>query len=297
MFKKSKYFPFILILLLFNDAIYSQDEQEYLGVIKLNDSSFISYRLNLIEDTNLISGYSITDIGGDHETKSNITGEYNSKTNMLSFKEVGIIYTKSVVSDYDFCYIHFEGKFKNIDSKKNIEGKFIGLYNDGSNCINGEIKLRNIEKIEKKAKKIDKLIQKSKRVDNTTKSKVSVIQTLDSLKMNILKPNQNLTMFSASSTLKLNIYDAGKVDGDKINIYVNGSIFLRNYIVDKNIKQLTIPLNSNSTLIEVVALNTGTISPNTAKIEIVDQKNNINTLTRLKQGEKTSITIVKINSF
>ncbi len=295
MFNKSKYFVFILTLLLFSEVIYAQNEQEYLGIIKLNDSSFISYRLNLLENNNLISGYSITDIGGDHETKSNITGEFNDETNILSFKEVGIIYTKSEVSDYDFCYINFEGKFKNIDSKKNIEGKFIGLYNDGSNCINGEIKLRNIEKIEKKAEKIDKLIQKSKRVDKTIKSSVSVTQTLDSLKMNILKPNQNLTMFSASSELKLNIYDAGKVDGDKINIYVNGSIFLRNYIVDKNIKQLTISLNSKSTLIEVVALNTGTISPNTAKIEIVDQKNNINTLTRLKKGEKTSITIVKNN--
>jgi len=293
MFKKSKYFVFITILLLFNEVIFAQNEQEYLGVIKLNDSSFISYRINLLENNNLISGYSITDIGGDHETKSNITGEYNDKTNTLTFKEVGIIYTKSEVSDYDFCYINFEGKVNTINSKKNIEGKFVGLYNDGSNCINGEIKLRNIEKIEKKAEKIDKLIQKSKRVDKEVKATVSVTQTLDSLKMNILKPNQNLTMFTASSQLKLNIYDAGKVDGDKINIYVNGSIFLRNYIVNKNIKKLTIPLNSKSTLVEVLALNTGTISPNTAKIEIVDQKNNINTLTRLKTGEKTSITIVK----
>jgi len=293
MFKKSKYFVFITILLLFNEVIFAQNEQEYLGVIKLNDSSFISYRLNLLENNNLISGYSITDIGGDHETKSNITGEYNDKTNTLTFKEVGIIYTKSEVSDYDFCYINFEGKVNTINSKKNIEGKFVGLYNDGSNCINGEIKLRNIEKIEKKAEKIDKLIQKSKRVDKEVKATVSVTQTLDSLKMNILKPNQNLTMFTASSQLKLNIYDAGKVDGDKINIYVNGSIFLRNYIVNKNIKKLTIPLNSKSTLVEVLALNTGTISPNTAKIEIVDQKNNINTLTRLKTGEKTSITIIK----
>jgi len=293
MFKKSKYFVFITILLLFNEVIFAQNEQEYLGVIKLNDSSFISYRINLLENNNLISGYSITDIGGDHETKSNITGEYNDKTNTLTFKEVGIIYTKSEVSDYDFCYINFEGKVNTINSKKNIEGKFVGLYNDGSNCINGEIKLRNIEKIEKKAEKIDKLIQKSKRVDKEVKATVSVTQTLDSLKMNILKPNQNLTMFTASSQLKLNIYDAGKVDGDKINIYINGSIFLRNYIVNKNIKKLTIPLNSKSTLVEVLALNTGTISPNTAKIEIVDQKNNINTLTRLKTGEKTSITIIK----
>jgi len=295
MFKKNKYFIFILILLLFNVVIYSQNEQEYLGVIKLNDSSFISYRLNLLQNNNLISGYSITDIGGEHETKSNITGVYNDKTNMLSFKEVGIIYTKSEVSDYDFCYIHFEGKVNNVNSKKNIEGYFVGLYNDGSNCINGEIKLRNIEKIETKAKKIDKLIQKSKRIDKTTKSTISVTQTLDSLKMNILKPNQNLTMFSDSYEIQLNIYDAGKVDGDKINIYINDTIILRNYVVSKNIKQLIIPLNSKSTSIKVLALNTGTISPNTAKIEIIDQKNNINTLTRLKKGEKTSITVIKNN--
>jgi len=294
MFKKNSHFIVILTLLLFNKILFAQHEQEYLGVIKLNDSSFISYQLNLVENDNLISGFSITDIGGEHETKSAITGEYNSKTNILSFKEVGIIYTKSEVDDYDFCYINFDGKMNTINSKKNIEGKFIGLYNDGTNCINGEIKLRNIQKIEKKAKKIDKLIKKSKQVEESVKSTVSVTQTLDSLKMNILKPNQNLTMFSASSELKLNIYDAGKIDGDKINIYVNGTIFLRNYVVDKNIKKLVIPLNSKSTTIDVLALNTGTISPNTAKVEIIDQKNTINTLTRLKTGEKTSITIVKI---
>lgn len=141
----------------------------------------------------------------------------------------------------------------------------------------------------------DKLIQKSKQVDKTIKSTISVAQTLDSLKMNILKPNQNLTMFSNSSKLELKIYDAGKVDGDKINVYVNDTIFLRNYVVSKKIKQLIIPLKSKLTSIKVEALNIGTISPNTAKIEIIDQENNINTLTRLKKGEKTSITIVKNN--
>ncbi|UMB60604.1 hypothetical protein MHL31_16195 [Lutibacter sp. A80] len=293
MFKKNSHFIVILTFLLVSKIIFAQQEQEYLGVIKLNDSSFISYQLNLVENDNFISGYSITDIGGEHETKSNIVGEYNSKNNLLSFKEVGIIYTKSEVSDYDFCYINFNGKMKTLNSKKNIEGKFVGLYNDGTNCINGEIKLRNIQKIEKKAKKIDKLIKKSKHVEESIKSSVSVTQTLDSLKMNILKPNQNLTMFSTSSQLNLNIYDAGKIDGDKINIYVNGAIFLRNYVVDKDIKKLIIPLNSESTTIDVLAINTGTISPNTAKIEIIDQENTINTLTRLKTGEKTSITVIK----
>ncbi len=286
---------FILTFLFNSGIIYGQTEQEYLGVIKLNDSSFISYRLNLLENNNLISGYSITDIGGEHETKSNITGNYNSITNMLSFKEVGIIYTKSAISDYDFCYIHFNGKMNHVGSKKNIEGDFEGRYNDGSTCINGQIKLRNIIKIDKKAVKIDKLIQKSKSINKEVKSSVSIVQTLDSLKMNILKPDQNLSMFSSSSVLKLSIFDAGKVDGDKINIYVNDTIFLRNYIVSKKTKELKIPLNSKITTIKVIALNVGTIAPNTAKIEITDQENTINTLTRLKTGEKTLLTIIKNN--
>lgn len=293
MLKKGKYLIFILTYLFYNSIIYGQNEQEYLGVIKLNDSSFISYRLNLLENNNIISGYSVTDIGGNHETKSNITGTYSTKTNMLTFKEVGIVYTKSEISDYDFCYIHFKGKVNNVDSYKNIEGEFSGFYNDGSTCINGEIKLRNIKKIERKAEKIDKLIQNSKQLNSKIKSSINVTQTLDSLKMNILKPNQNLSMFSTATEIKLNIYDAGKVDGDKINIYVNDTIFLRNYIVSKKTKRLIIPLISKSTIIMVMALNNGSISPNTAKIEIFDQVNNINTLTHLKKGEKTSITIIK----
>jgi hypothetical protein len=293
MLKKGCCLTFILIFIFNSGQIYGQIAQEYLGVIKLNDSSFISYRLNLLENNNLISGYSITDIGGNHETKSNITGSYNRKTNTLSFKEVGIIYTKSEIDDYDFCYIHFNGKMNNVDSNKNIEGDFEGRYNDGSTCINGQIKLRNIIKIEKKAVKIDKLIQKSKSINSDIKSKINVVQTLDSLKMNILKSGQNLSMFSSSSVLKLSIFDAGKVDGDKINIYVNDTIFLKNYMVTKKTKELVIPLNSKLTTIKVMALNVGSIAPNTAKIEITDQKNTINTLTRLKTGEKTLLTIIK----
>ncbi len=287
-----------LILFIFflfvNSYTFAQSELEYLGIIKLNDSSFISYRLNLFEKEGTISGFSITDLAGDHETKSNITGTYNKKTNILSFREVGIIYTKSEVSDYDFCYIHFNGSIRNLESGKNIKGKFNGFYNDGSTCINGEIALRSIEKIEKKANKVDKIIQNSKKIAPEIKANISISQTLDSLKMNVLKSNQNLSMFSSSSKLKLRINDAGKVDGDKINVFVNDTILLKDFIVSKKIKEIIIPLSSKLTTVTIRALNVGSISPNTAKVEIIDQKNNINTITSLKKGEKTSITIIKI---
>ncbi len=293
MLKKEKILLTFLIILFNYGCISAQQEQEYFGIVKLNDSSLISYKLNIIENKGAVSGYSVTDIGGDHETKSNITGSYNKKTNILSFREVGIIYTKSEVSDYDFCYIHFEGRLRNIDSKKNISGKFNGQYNDGSTCINGEIALKSIEKIEKRAKRVDKIIQNSKKINDSLKSKVSMVETLDLLKTNILKSNQNLSMFTSSAELKLSIFDAGKVDGDKINVFVNDTILLRNYTVSKKPKHLTIRLNSKLTTIKIRALNVGSISPNTAKVEIIDQKNNISTLTSLKKGEKTSITVIR----
>lgn len=281
------------ILFFINLNVYSQNEQEYYGIIKLNDSSFISYKLNLAENNGTISGFSITDIGGEHETKSSITGNYNHKTNLLLFKEVGIIYTKSKISDYDFCFIHFEGKVTNINSKNNISGEFKGKYSDGSTCINGEISLKGIEKITKRAEKVDNIIKKSKRIDEHTKASVSVLKTLDSLSMNVLKANQNLSTFSNAKKVTLKISDAGKVDGDKISIYLNDTILLKNYIVTKNIKEIDIPLKSKKTTIKVYALNLGSISPNTAKIEIINSNTTIKTLTSLKKNEKTLITIIK----
>ena len=91
-----------LLLVLFTIPVNSQNFQEYLGILKLNDSSLISYQLNLTEIDGIISGFSVTDLGGNHETKSNITGSYNKDLDLLSFREVGIIYTKSTISDYDF---------------------------------------------------------------------------------------------------------------------------------------------------------------------------------------------------
>ena len=280
------------LLALYSSLLLSQNKADYLGVIKLNDSSFISFSMHLSELNGKISGFTVTDLGGDHETKSNITGTYSKKGNVLSFKETGIIYTKSEVADYDFCFIHFTGKLSAINDQRKISGSFRGLYSDGSSCIDGEIEMKGIGKIERKAEKLDRVIQKSSRVSETIKSEVSVQKTLDTLRMNILKQGQNLNMFSGSDAVTLVIYDAGKVDGDRISVYLNDERLLENYTVDKTEKRLKIPLTKERTKITVHALNIGTISPNTAKVEIHDGKTIIETITSLENDTKTSFTII-----
>lgn len=277
----------LIPFLVFAIRLSSQNLSEYLGVIKLNDSSTISYQLNLADLNENISGYSITDIGGSHETKSNIIGTIDKKNN-LSFKEIDIVYTKSDITNFDFCFIHFAGKVE----RSNIKGVFKGLYKDGTTCIDGEIIVRSVKKIEKKAKKLNRIISKVQKVDSI-KNNVNIIKILDSLKMNVLKANQTLSMFSSSKSIKLIIYDGGKVDGDRINLYVDEKIILKNFLISKTKKVIEIPINSNKTTVKLRALNVGSISPNTAKVEIINNTSKINVLTSLKKGEKTTINILK----
>lgn len=291
---KTYHYYFFTFFLINSFLMFSQNEIKYFGVLKLNDSSFISYRINIKETNGIIKGYSITDIGGNHETKSNISGTYNSKTGDFVFKEYGIIYTKSIVDKYDFCFVNFKGKLSKVNNQKSIKGKFKGLYSDGKKCIDGEIKLMSEEKVIKKAVAVDKKIQKMKKITPEQKEKVSVQKSIDTLTMNILKENQNMSFFTKSNKVKISIFDSGKEDGDKVCVYVDKKKFLDDLYVSKKTKILEIPIQNKQTLIEIEALNEGEISPNTADIELLDNENTIKTISKLKKGKRTRITVINL---
>lgn len=285
-----KYFLLIFFTSL---NIYSQNISEYFGILKLNDSSLITYKLYLKEEKGIISGFSLTDIGGEHETKSLIKGNYDVKTSLLSFSEYDIVYTKSLITKYDFCFVHFKGKLSKFDGGKGIKGKFLGLYKDGTKCINGEINLANFEKVKSKTAKIDKKIQKTNRIDKETKEKISMKKMMDSLNLNILKEDKNLNIFTSFGKVEIKINDNGIEDGDKITIYHNKMKVLENYTVTKSIKTITLYLKNGENLVEIEALNEGSIKPNTATITIKDEKNEIKTISKLNKNKRTKITFIK----
>lgn len=276
--------------------MFSQNASEYLGFIKLNDSSLISYKINFIKTNNNILGYSITDMGGAHETKSTIRGYYSKKDKVVTFKEEDIVYTKSHITTDNFCFVNFSGKLKKAGDNTKIEGFFKGLYDDDKECISGEIRLTNFNKIIKKAERIDKKIAKSKLVKKEVKESINLVKTLDSLKLNFINEGEELNYFSSDAKVKFIIHDAGKEDGDKINLLINDTFILRNYKVTQTKKIIEIPLDESKTTISLKALNVGSISPNTVHLEIIDSKYSIQTLTNLDEGEEASITIIKKDS-
>ena len=65
---------FFLLFLLSCQSLFSQLDHEFIGGIKLNDSTVITYLINFSEKDGNVTGYSITDLLGPDETK-NIIGK------------------------------------------------------------------------------------------------------------------------------------------------------------------------------------------------------------------------------
>jgi len=285
----------ILFFFLFSLNFYSQSKYEYFGALKLNgdDKTIISYRLVFIEDKGKIEGYSLTDLGGNHETKNKISGTYNEKTKNLKFKEEDVLYTKSPLSDDVFCFVNFSGKVKLTDEKNKIDGDFKGFFKNKTKCIDGTLTLIGSKKIYKLLNKINSKIQKSKKVDNVTKVKFNPIHILDSLKVNNLGKDQNLSVFVKSDKIQLEIWDSKIEDGDKIDLFQNGKKIIDNYTVLNKKLVINVKLDSEKNIFRIEAISEGEIKPNTAMIQLIDDDKTYELSTNLKKGEKTSITIIR----
>lgn len=286
---------FLTLFFIFSacNVAVAQTEQEYLGLLKINDSSFISYRINfkVLKDNSLV-GYSVTDMGGAHETKSYVEGSYDPKEKTVFFKEYGIEYTKSDITSYDFCYVHFTGKLKDADGQQVLEGPFLGKYNDGVACINGDVMLKNMSKIEKIVKKVDRKIQRSKKLTDSIKESVSLSNLVDLQGLNVLKANEKTTVFAKESKVKVSLWDAGKLDGDKISVFFNGKNIINNYQIEKKLKTISLQLKKGENILKFRADNLGEIAPNTAKIELAIGSKVIDLLSNLKKGEFTTVVII-----
>jgi hypothetical protein len=289
---------FVAFFLLFSTFLFSQSKNqfEFMGGLKLNgkDDQVISYKIVFTENDGVIKGYSITDLGGDHETKNLISGKYSSKTNSFQFREESIIYTKSKIKKESFCYVNYSGKLNLKASNPKINDEFVGLFQNKSKCVNGIIQLIGSKKIYELINKVNKKIQKSKKIDSATKEQVNPLKMLDSVNANVLRSKQSLQMFTKDSKVMFEVHDAGIEDGDMINIYIDGKLFLENYIVKNKPKSFEIEISKESIIIEIEAINEGEAPPNTSDIVIRDSVNELKTITKLQKNNRTSIEIVKL---
>jgi len=288
-------FTLFIMCLSYSILGFSQDTYEYFGALKLNDSALISYKIIVTENNGLVNGYSLTDLGGAHETKSYLTGYFDDEKDELEFVEKGIVYTKSSVTKYDFCFVHFKGKLKRLDERQEIHGNFKGLYDDGNQCIDGEMRLASMFKFNKKTERLDRRIDRNPLVKKEDKARINLKQALDSLQMKFVNKDERITIFSTSDVIQVSVIDAGQEDGDRISLWANGEIVLDNYEVTNSAREVTIPLHREQTVVKIQAENNGRIGGNTVQLKINDTSGLLETNTNFKSGESAEFVFVKRN--
>jgi hypothetical protein len=280
-----------VIFFLFFNTSFAVD-YEFIGVIKFNKTSMISYRLVFSENNGKISGYSITDLQGINETKNIIVGTYNKKTKVLIFKEKQMEYTKSKITKNDFCNIHFEGKV-NLSSSDKLKGSFQSFFSNNSPCINGDLNMVSSKKATSRMEKFDNKISKSKRIGEEAKDSISLVKVLNELKVNIIKEGELVSVFMNSSEIFISFYDAGQEDGDEITVFYDDLKIISNYSVLNKEKILKLTLKNNNSIIKIISNSEGRIPPNTTKVKIYNKEKTIELFTDLKKNETTSIQIIK----
>jgi len=283
---------FIYFFLTINFLLYSKD-YEFIGVLKFKNAQYISYRILFEEVDGIISGYSITDLHGEHETKNKIRGFYNKKDNSFAFEEEELEYTKSNITQNDFCRIKFQAKVDITNSSKKVKGLFQSYFSNGSKCISGELLMVASVKAEKKMLATDKKIKNVQKVALKGEQVSSLANMLNELKLNFIKTNDTLSVFSESKDIFLKVYDSGTQDGDKINLYLNDVKILNNFEIKNEEKTVKLTLETVNSHLKISALNEGKIAPNTAKVILVlENGRTINLFSTLKINEFAVIKII-----
>lgn len=284
----------LVLCVFFSLSTVNSQTYEYLGLLKLPDSSLIPYKIDFKEVDGKISGYSFTDLNGKHETKATIVGRYDDKKNLLEFREIDIVYTKSTLKELDFCNVYFTGDMRRLNGKSKIEGTFKGYYDDLTSCIDGELFMSAAQKIQQRNEKLQKRVDRSSRVPDSVKQKFNLDKMFNRYAKNDLKGGEQLNIFWKDEYLKLIIWDDGEVDGDQIDLTINGNKILDAYSPVAKRKEIELSLLDPVNTISLKAINLGVKPPNTAKIQLMKKNGEIIDLaSNLQVGEEVTFVFYK----
>jgi hypothetical protein len=164
---------------------------------------------------------------------------------------------------------------RRLNGKSKIEGKFKGYYDDLTSCINGELFMSAAEKIQKRNEKFQRKIDRTKRVPDSIKEKINLDKMFNRYAKNDLKGGEQLNILWEDQYLKLVIWDDGEVDGDQIDLTINGNRILNAYSPVSKKKEMILTLKDSVNTISLKAINLGKKPPNTAKIQFVDESGEI----------------------
>jgi hypothetical protein len=260
------------------------DTLYFVGNMKISKKTSYKYNLRfVISSDNKVIGYSLSDPGGVSETKTKIFGTFDSTKMVLTFEEKDVLRSKVDTKKSDLCFVKAKLKLKKTKILEQLSGSFSAYEMGGKEaCASGQIKLINTNTAKVILKKMNSIDEEKEPED------VDVSQYKE--KVTKISDNKGAEFLVTGKKVKISLWDNGQVDGDKINILLNDKIILENYIVTTKVKVIEITLlDIEKNAIKVVAINEGTLPPNTAAIKIETATEAYPIITQAKEKEVRTI--------
>lgn len=310
---------FIFSLLYFSTIASAADTLYFKGKIKVAKSISYDYSLRFtITDKNQVTGYSLSDPGGPTETKTKITGTYDSVNSIMNFEEKSVLRSKVNLQKNFLCFVKASLKLKKTKLIEELSGKFIGIEpGKTGQCASGEIKLINTNMVKAflkqknnpadSADKATTQIKKDKTgkipegkkeppIDKPVESPVSITTQAKKENMITISDEKGKEFSITGNKIQLSIWDNGEVDGDRISILLNDKYILEDYVVTFSAKTIEVTLSDKEIdTIRIVALNEGKMSPNTAAIKITSKFEEYPIITKANLNEIRTIYLRKKN--
>lgn len=159
--------------------------------------------------------------------------------------------------------------------------------------------LENVSLLKKKPEEEKSIMEKEKFVDQ---SKQYTDKMNDMLKREgVTSVVENNDVFLGEfivTTINLNLScrDFGAIDGDNVSIWLNGKMVIPSIYLDSGLKRYSLELIEGSNIIQIEALNTGELFPNTGQFVFFDANEKLVTNQQwvLNTGYKAVVRIKKV---
>tara|TARA_B100000900_G_scaffold414739_1_gene442275 strand:+ start:1741 stop:2562 length:822 start_codon:yes stop_codon:yes gene_type:complete len=268
---------FLFFFILISHFSFSQNQYDLIGALFVEDVRPISYRLIFEEENQQINGYSITGIGTDFETKSELSGKFVEDSLFLT--EFQVLSTLSEDPISNFCFIDLKAKLKGSKKKQSFEGVFVGRFLDGKECAAGKVVFADKAKLEKKMKQV----QKVQELIGDRKQEKKLVK---------LASDETYEVFWYSDKFKIHLWDSSLEDDDRITLIINGELVLDNEVMRSKKKKISHVLQKGTNIIELIAENEGRAPHNTTRVELIDDKTKHAILSQLEVGKKVTFKII-----
>lgn len=287
------YLTFLVFSLCLTNLLQGQ-HYEFIGAIRPKGLSAIDIKLSFkVDAQGNVQGTSITDFYGANQTVSEIVGRLDQEQQLLSFKETENLNTHSEAEASSFCFIEVRNlKLSLKNDSALMSAPFKGTYADGSACAEGTISLMKAQYLEHAILAEMANPSSAERPKNQVPKmeKPALLETLDPKKP--LKHGSLVPLAWDSDSIRLELWDSFEEDGDRVDVFVNGTKELSNFKVKERKQAFVFVPKARPFVIKIVATNEGSNPPSTVHANLIDGATVQATVVKLKKGESVEIQLI-----